>query len=75
MNSKCSHFASFAASIKAIYSVLIDNKATVGCFLEHQIIGPLFNIKMKPKVDFQLSSFPAQLQLEYPLTNSFFCPL
>ena len=32
--------AFLAASVGVIYSVLVDDKATVDCFFKHQLIGP-----------------------------------
>lgn len=32
--------ASLATSVRAMYLVLIDNRATLGCFFEHQLISP-----------------------------------
>ena len=52
MSSRRIHVASFAASIKATYSALVDDNVTVGCLLEHQLTGPLLSMKMKPEVDF-----------------------
>lgn len=54
MSSKCNQVASFAANMKAIYLASVENKVTVGCLLERQLIGPLLSIKMKPDVDFRL---------------------
>ena len=39
MSSRRSHVASFAASVKAMYSALIDDKATVGCFWNTSSLG------------------------------------
>ena len=70
MSRSYSQVASFAASVRAIYSALVDEKATVGCLFEHQLIGPPLSIKMKPEVDFQLFLSPAQSESEYPSTSS-----
>lgn len=68
------HVASFAASVNAIYSALVDDRATVGYLLEHQLTGPPFSMKIKPEVDFRLSKSPAQFESEYPLTSNFSYP-
>lgn len=52
MNSRHSHVAFLAASVKAIYSALVDDKVMVNCFLEHQLTGPPFSIKMTPEFNF-----------------------
>ncbi len=75
VSSRRSHVASFAASIRATYSALVDDNATVGCLLEYQLTGPLLSIKMKPEVDFWLSLSPSQSESEYPLTMSLSWPL
>lgn len=50
-----SQVAFFAASVRAIYLASVDDNATIGCLFEQQLTGPLFNIKIKPDVDFWLS--------------------
>lgn len=72
MSSKQTIVASFVASVRAIYLVLIDNSIIVVCFLEHQLTVPLLSMKMKPEVDFWLFLLPAQSEFEYPSINSFF---
>lgn len=67
--------ASFAAGIKAMYLALVDKRATIGYFFEHQLIRPLLSMKMKPEVDFRLSLFSAQSESEYLSTSSLFWPL
>lgn len=47
------HVASFAARVRAMYSASVDDNATVGCFFEHQLTGPPFNMKIKPEGDFR----------------------
>lgn len=70
MRSKWSHVASLAASVRAMYSASMDDKAMVGCHFEHQLTGPPLSIKMKPKVDFRLFLSQAQAESEYPSTKS-----
>ena len=65
-----SHITSFAIKVRAIYSVLIDNYATIACFFEHQLTGPPLSMKIKPKVYLQLFLLPVQSESEYPYTNS-----
>lgn len=67
MSNRRIHIASFAASINAMYSASVDNRATVGCLLEHQLTGPPFSMKMKPEVNFQLSKSPAQSESDEQL--------
>ena len=55
---------SLAAKVSAIYSASVDESATVCCLLEHQLIGPLFNIKTYPEVDLLSSLSPAQSESE-----------
>lgn len=64
VSSNHNHVASFAANVKAMYLASVDDRATVACFLEHQLTGPLFNMKMKPEIDLRLSLSPAQLGSE-----------
>ncbi len=45
MSNRRSYIASLAASIKVIYSASVDDSATVGCFLDYQLIGSPFSIK------------------------------
>lgn len=52
VNSNWSYVAFFAAKVRAIYLVLVDNKTIMAYFLEYQLIGPLLNMKIKPKIDF-----------------------
>lgn len=67
LNCKRSNFISnsyvnivfLAANISAIYSILVEKKATMSYFFEHQLTGPPFSIKIKPKVNFWLFKFPA----------------
>lgn len=49
-----SKVASFAAKVRAMYSVSIDDKVTVSCLFKHQLIGSPLSIKMKLEVDFWL---------------------
>lgn len=49
------HVTSFAAKVRVIYWALVDDKVTVGCFLEHQLTRPSFSIKIKPEFDFLIS--------------------
>lgn len=44
--------ASFAARVDVTYSAFIDDKATIACFLEHQLTRPPFSMKTNPEVDF-----------------------
>lgn len=71
VSSSRSHVVFFTTSVRAIYSVLVDNKATVGCFLEYQLTGSPFSIKIKSDIDFWLFSSLAQSELEYLLMSSF----
>lgn len=48
MSNRQSHVASFTARVKAMYSVTVDDNATVGCFFEPQLTGSLLSMKMKP---------------------------
>lgn len=58
MRRSCSQVAFLAAKIKAIYSALVDDSTIIDCRFEHQLIGPPFNMNIKPKFDFQLSLLP-----------------
>lgn len=57
MSKKRGQVASFVANIKAIYLAMMEDWATVNCFLEHQLMRPLLNIKIKFNIDFRLSLF------------------
>ena len=52
VSSSLSQVAFIAARINVTYSASVDDQATVGCLLEHQLTGPPFSIKMNPDVDF-----------------------
>lgn len=52
MKKKESQIAFFTTSIRAIYSTFVDNKVTVDCLFEYQLIRPLLNIKLKLESDF-----------------------
>ena len=72
MRTSCNHVTSLAANVRAIYSALVDDSATIDCLFEHQLTGSLFSMNIKPDVDFRLFLSPAQLQSEYLSTQSFF---
>ena len=59
VSSRRSHITFFAASIRAMYSASVDEKATVGYLFEHQLTEPPSSMKMKPEVDFRLFLSPA----------------
>ncbi len=59
-----SQLASLAAKVRVIYSALLDDSATLGCLLEHQLTGPPFSMKMKLNGNFRLSLSPAQSESE-----------
>ena len=61
----------FAANVNAIYSTLVEERATVDCLFKYQLTGLPFSIKIKPEVDFWLAKSPAQTESEYPLISSF----
>ena len=65
MSSSRNQVASFEASVKAIYSGSVDDSATVGCLLEHQLTGPPLSMKIKPEVDFRLSLSLAQSESQF----------
>lgn len=58
--------ASLAAKVSIVYSTFVEDRATVACFLEHQLIGLLFSMKVKLDIDFRLFLLPTQSELEYP---------
>ena len=53
-----SHVASRAASEAAMYSASHVDKATIGCLLDSQVIGPPLSINRYPLVDFQIVVSP-----------------
>lgn len=57
MSRKRGQVAFFVANVKAIYLALMEDWATVNCFLEHQLMKPLLSIKIKLNIDFRLSLF------------------
>ena len=57
-NSERSQQASRADSDKATYSASVDDKATVGCLFDRQVIAPLPAIKTYPVVDLHSSRLP-----------------
>ena len=74
MSGSRSQVASFATNVKAMYLVLVDERAIIGCLFEHQLIGPPLSMKIKLKVDFRLFLSSAQSKSEYPSTNSLLWP-
>ncbi|KAL3678375.1 hypothetical protein R1sor_021331 [Riccia sorocarpa] len=58
--SPCSQIASLAPSDRARYSASVEEQATVGCFLAHQVIGLAPSLKMYPVIDLLDSLHPAQ---------------
>ncbi len=50
VRSSLSQVAFFAARFNVTYSASVDDQATVGCLLEHQLTGLPFSIKMNPDV-------------------------
>lgn len=71
MSNRRSHIISFAAKIRVIYSVSIDDDAIVSCFFEYQFIVSLLNMKIKPTVDFEYSLLPTEFKSEYPFIKNF----
>ena len=57
---------SFAAKVSAMYSASVDDGATEICFFEHQLIGSLFIVKIRLKVDFLSTLSSVQSVSEYP---------
>src|SRR5882724_3426363 len=49
----CSHKASFTACAAAIYSTLVVERATSGCFFELQLTAPLLMRKVYPEIECQ----------------------
>lgn len=74
ISKRCSQVTFFTANVKVMYLALVEKKATVGYFCEHQRTGPPLSMKTKPEVDFQLFLSPAQSESEYPFTNRLSCP-
>lgn len=58
------HVTSLTGKVSIIYLTSINNKVTIICFLEYQLISPLFNMKINPNVDFLiiLLSTPSELE-------------
>lgn len=53
--SKSQNYIAFLmAIIRVIYLALIDDSAIIDCFFEYQLIGSLFDIKIKADIYFQL---------------------
>ncbi len=50
--------AFFATRVSIIYSTSVNNKGIAAYFLEHQLTGPLFNIKINLDVDFFVTLLP-----------------
>ena len=59
--------ASRAASEAAIYSASHVDKATIGCLLDPQAIGPPLPVNRYPLVNLQVVVSPAQSESVYPL--------
>ena len=66
MGNNQSHVASLTAQVNAIYLTSINERVTVGCFFEHQLIAPSFSMKMKFGVDFRLCLSTAESESQYP---------
>ena len=60
------HMASLQDSVHAIYSASVDDKATVGCFLDFQVIAAFPRIKAYPDVDFRVLISLAQSESQQP---------
>lgn len=58
-----SSVASFAANVRAMYLASIDDRATVRCLSEHQLIGLPFNMKIYLETEFLLSLSPAPVRV------------
>lgn len=63
------------ASVKVIYLVLVDKRANIGCIFKYQLTRPPLNMKIKPKINFQLFLSFVQSKSEYSFTNSLLWPL
>lgn len=59
INNNLIQVASFAAGVNATHPASIDDKTIVACFSEHQLTWPMFNMKIKPEVDFFAPYFSA----------------
>lgn len=54
------HKASCVALVRAIYSASVDERATMGCSLDCQVIGEFPKKKTFPEVDLLVIKSPAQ---------------
>lgn len=52
ISSKRNQITFFIIKVKAIYSILVENKATIDFFLEYQLVEHLLSIKINPNIDF-----------------------
>lgn len=66
---------SLAVKISIIYSSSIENRVIVAYYLEYQLFGLLFSMKMNQNIDFQLFLLPAQFESKYFLIFSCSLPL
>lgn len=71
--SDCSQIASLVAWVCATYSASQEDKETVGCLFEDQLIAPLPILNRKPEVERRVSISPAQSESVYP-TNGLGSP-
>lgn len=56
--------AFMAAQVYIIYFVFIEDRIIVDYFLNHQIISPLFNIKINSNIEFWLFLLLVQFKFE-----------
>lgn len=59
----CNHNASLGASAKAMYSALLDERATIDNKFAFQIIGIPNSAKIFPFMDFLISKLPVNQNL------------
>lgn len=56
----CKNRVSLAASVNVMYSVSVEESATVRCFLDSQLIAAPLSLKMNPVYDLRSTGHPAQ---------------
>lgn len=62
-----SHVTFFTTNVNVTYSTSVNERATVDCYFEHQLIGLPLSIKIQPDIDLLIAQLLAQLESKNPL--------
>ena len=62
----CNQMPSLATKVAAMYSALVEDNATVACFLFLHVMAPPAKVKTNPDVDRDVSLSPSQSAFVHP---------